>query len=294
MGINRYTIEEFRKDYPNEDACLDKIFQLRFKGLVCPKCESTKEFTRVKNRRSYQCPNCAQQVYPTKDTVFEKTTTPLTYWFYAIFLQTTTRNGVAAKELERQLNICYKTALRMSHQIKILMANNRLGKLTGKVQVDESYFGMKFDNMHSKKRATYYNEDGTRNDNKSGVMGFISDDKKIVFEVMDDTKTFKERVRKHVDPSSILVTDSHLGYKGLDINYLKHEVINHLQNEFKRGEFHTNGIENAWSNLKRTIKGTHIHVSVKHLQKYADEVAFRLMNKDKQDEMFDTILSHVS
>lgn len=293
MGINRFTIDEFRETYPNEDACLDKIFQLRFKGLVCPKCESTKEFTRVKNRRSYQCPNCGQQVYPTRDTVFEKTTTPLTYWFYAIFLQTTTRNGVAAKELERQLNICYKTALRMSHQIKILMANNRLGKLTGKVQVDESYFGMKFDNMHSKKRATYYNEDGTRNDNKAGVMGFVTDDKKIIFEVMDDTKTFKERVRKHVDPSAILVTDSHLGYKGLDINYLKHEVINHLQNEFKRGEFHTNGIENAWSNLKRTIKGTHIHVSVKHLQKYADEVAFRLMNKDKQDVMFDTILSHV-
>jgi transposase len=294
MGINRFTIDEFREMYPNEDACLDKIFQLRFKGLVCPKCESTKEFTRVKNRRSYQCPNCGQQVYPTKDTVFEKTTTPLTYWFYAIFLQTTTRNGVAAKELERQLNVCYKTALRMSHQIKILMANNRLGKLTGKVQVDESYFGMKFDNMHSKKRAAYYNEDGTRNDNKAGVMGFVTDDKKIIFEVMDDTKTFKERVRKHVDPSAILVTDSHLGYKGLDINYLKHEVINHLQNEFKRGEFHTNGIENAWSNLKRTIKGTHIHVSVKHLQKYADEVAFRLMNKDKQEVMFDTILSYVA
>ncbi|MBW0179295.1 IS1595 family transposase [Sediminibacterium sp.] len=290
----RYTIDQFRTDYPNDDACLDKIFQLRFKGLICPKCESTKEFTRVKNRRSYQCPNCSQQVYPTKDTVFEKTTTPLTYWFYAIFLQTTTRNGVAAKELERQLNVCYKTALRMSHQIKILMANNRLGKLTGKVQVDESYFGMKFDNMHSKKRATYYNEDGTRNDNKAGVMGFVTDDKKVIFEVMDDTKTFKERVRKHVDPSAILVTDSHLGYKGLDINYLKHEVINHLQNEFKRGEFHTNGIENAWSNLKRTIKGTHIHVSVKYLQLYADEVAFRLMNKDKQDIMFDTILSHVA
>lgn len=293
MGINRFTITEFREMYPNEDACLDKIFQLRFKGLICPKCDSDNEFTRVKNRRSYQCPNCGYQLYPTKDTVFEKTTTPLTYWFYAIFLQTTTRNGVAAKELERQLNVCYKTALRMSHQIKILMADNKLGKLTGKVQVDESYFGMKMANKHRKQRAEHYEAGGTPQDNKTGVMGFISDDKKIKFEVMMDTKTFKQRVRKHVDPSAILVTDSHLGYKGLDINYLKHEVINHLQNEFKRGEFHTNGIENAWSNLKRTIKGTHIHVSLKYLQLYADEVAFRLMNKDKQEKMFDTILSHV-
>jgi transposase-like protein len=290
----RYTIDQFRADYPTEDACLHKLFKLRFTGLICPLCDSDKEFTRVKNRRSYQCPNCGHQVYPTKDTIFEKTTTPLTYWFYAIFLQTTTRNGVAAKELERQLNICYKTALRMSHQIKRLMADSDLGKLTGKVQVDESYFGMKFENMHNKKRKEYYNEDGTRNENKTGIMGFITDDKRVKFEVMDDTKTFKDRVRKHVDTSAILVTDSHLGYKGLDINYLKHEVINHLQNEFKRGEFHTNGIENAWSNLKRTIKGTHIHVSLKYLQLYADEVAFRLMNKDKQDEMFATILSHVA
>ncbi|MEP6467183.1 MAG: IS1595 family transposase, partial [Parafilimonas sp.] len=131
MGIKRFTIKEFREMYPNEDACLHKIFELRFTGLICPKCESDNTFTRVKDRRSYQCPSCGFQLYPCKDTVFEKTTTPLTYWFYAIFLQTTTRNGVAAKELERQLSVCYKTALRMNHQIKILMADKHLGKLTG-------------------------------------------------------------------------------------------------------------------------------------------------------------------
>src|SRR5262245_6193508 len=116
--MKRFTITQFRAMYPDDDACLDKLFELRFSNLICPKCESDKKFTRVKNRRSYQCPNCAFQVYPTKDTIFEKTTTPLHYWFYAIFLQTTTRNGVAAKELQRQLNICYTTALRMNHQIK--------------------------------------------------------------------------------------------------------------------------------------------------------------------------------
>ena len=140
--MKRFTITEFREMYPDNDACLDKLFQLRFKGLVCPKCESDKPFIRVKNRRSYYCPNCGFQVYPTKDTVFEGSPTPLTYWFYAIFLQTTTRNGVAAKELERQLKICYKTALRMSHQIKILMADKRIGKLNGIVQIDECYLGM--------------------------------------------------------------------------------------------------------------------------------------------------------
>lgn len=279
--------------YPDDDACLHKLFELRFTNLVCPKCENDKPFVRVKNRRAYQCTCCSFQVYPTKDTVFEKTTTPLTYWFYAIFLQTTTRNGVAAKELERQLNVCYKTALRMSHQIKILMADKSIGKLTGQVQVDECYIGMNLKNLHRKQRAEMIERGETKFDKKTGVIGFISDDNKVKFEVMGDTQTFKDRVKKHVSKDAVLVTDGHVGYTGLDLHYVKHEVINHFMNEFKRGNYHTNSIENAWSNLKRTIKGTHIHVSKKHLQKYADEVAFRLMHKDRQDTMFETILSHV-
>ena len=123
--MKRYTITQFRAAYPNDDACLERLFQLRYSNLVCPKCEADKPFTRVKDRRSHQCPGCGFQIYATNGTIFEKTTTPLTLWFYAIYLQTTTRNGVAAKELERQLNICYKTALRMSHQIKLLMAHSK-------------------------------------------------------------------------------------------------------------------------------------------------------------------------
>jgi predicted RNA-binding Zn-ribbon protein involved in translation (DUF1610 family) len=292
--MKKLTHEQFRLQYPNEDACLDKIFQLRFNGLICPKCESDNQFTRVKNRRSYQCPNCGFQVYPTKDTVFEKTTTSLVDWFYVMYLQTTTRNGVAAKEVERQLKCCYKTALRMCHQIKILMADKHFGKLTGTVQIDETYFGMKMANKHRKERAEDKAKGITGFDNKTGVMGFISSDNKIRLQVMTDYKTFKQRVKKNVSKDAVIVTDSHAGYKGLDINFVKHVVVNHLANEFKKGEYHTNSAESAWSVLKRTIKGTHIHVSPQHLQKYVDEVAFRLMNKDRQDEMFEIILSHVA
>lgn len=294
MGIRKLDIDKFRERYPNEDACLDKIFQLRFSNLICPKCDSDKKFTRVKDRRSYQCPACGFQVYPCKDTIFEKSTTPLTYWFYAIYLQTTTRNGVAAKELERQLKICYKTALRMAHQIKMLMSDKKFEKISGTVQIDETYVGMKLMNMHNKQRKEIYESGETKFDNKTGVMGFINEHKQIRFEVMSDYKTFAQRVNQHVSKDATIVTDSHLGYKGLDINFVKHEVVNHFENEFVRNGYHTNAIENAWSNLKRTIKGTHIHVSAKHLQKYVDEVAFRLMNRDKQDEMFEIILSHVA
>src|ERR1035437_8418802 len=140
--MKKYTITQFRANYPNEDACLDRIFQLRYNNLVCPKCENDKPFTRVKDRRAYQCPSCSFQLYPTKGTIFEKTTTPLTCWFQAIFLQTTTRNGVAAKELERQLDVCYKTALRMAHQIKILMAaKNKDIVFGGILEMDETLIG---------------------------------------------------------------------------------------------------------------------------------------------------------
>ncbi len=291
--MNKFTITQFRERYPNDDACLHRIFQLRFANLVCPKCEGTKEFTRVKNRRSYQCPCCGFQVYPTKDTVFEKSTTPLTHWFYAIFLQTTTRNGVSAKELERLMSICYTTALRINHKIKELMAGKGLGKLEGIVQIDEVYIGQSLITMSHKKRAKIKELDLTKFDNKVGVMGFVSDTNGIKFEVMGDTQTFKQRVKNHVSKDAIVVTDSHLGYEGLNLHYKQHEVVNHSIREYKKGIYHTNSVESAWALMRRTIYGTHIHVSPKYLQLYVNEIAFRLMHKDKQDTMFETILSHV-
>jgi transposase len=291
--MNKFTITEFRNMYPDNDACLDKLFKLRYTNLVCPKCDGDKPFARVKDRRAYQCPSCSFQLYPTEGTIFEKTTTPLTHWFYAIYLQTTTRNGVAAKELERQLNICYKTALRMAHQIKILMANKPIGKLTGIVETDESYFGMKLANMTKQKRTEMIDENKNVKDNKTGVMGFVSRDGKVKTEVMHGGKSFKDRVRDNVSKDATIVTDSHAGYEGLNLEFHKHEVLNHFADEYVKGEYHTNTVEGFWSQLKRTIKGTHIHVSARHLQKYSDEVAFRYMHKDKQDTMFETILSHV-
>jgi hypothetical protein len=124
-------------------------------------------------------------------------------------------------------------------------------------------------------------------------MGFVSDNKEVRFEVMADGKTFKDRVKNNVSKDAVVVTDGHLGYEGLSLHYKQHEVVNHGIREYVKGKFHVNSVESAWALLRRTIYGTHIHVSPKYLQLYVDEVSFRLMQKDKQDTMFHTILENV-
>ena len=103
----KYTLDEFLKEYPNDAACLDKVFKMRFGDMkrVCPCCGKETTFRRVVTRRSYQCRLCYHQLYPCANTPFNKTRTPLNYWFYVMYIMTTTRNGVASKEVQRALGV---------------------------------------------------------------------------------------------------------------------------------------------------------------------------------------------
>ena len=137
------TIQQFRKDYPNDAACLDKLFQLRSGNLeVCPCCAvANPVFRRLNTRRAYQCRDCYHQIYPTAGTIFQKTNIPLTCRYYVMYLMTVTRNGVPGKELERTLGITYKSAFRMAKLIRELMGRKKETKLTGTVEMDETYVG---------------------------------------------------------------------------------------------------------------------------------------------------------
>jgi transposase len=140
-----YTLNDFQAQFPNERACLDFMFDTRWpKGGECPECGKKDCFYAIEKRRSYSCSWCGYQLYPTAGTIFHKSSTPLVSWFFAIFLMSTSRNGVAAKELERQLGVTYKTAWRMAHEIRKLMGDDS-PKFSGKdpVEVDETYVGGK-------------------------------------------------------------------------------------------------------------------------------------------------------
>ena len=131
----KYTIAEFSKQFPDEEACVDNIFQNRYGSLSnCPKCRKKTKFPRVKNRRSYACQFCGFQLFPLADTIFHKSPTPIKLWFYGIFLFSASKNAVSAKELQRQLGVTYKTAWRMAAQIRKLMGQDGT-KLSGTGEV---------------------------------------------------------------------------------------------------------------------------------------------------------------
>ena len=289
--MKKLTITQFAQRFPNDDACLQYLWELRYgKMESCPECNKKADFKKLKGRKAYQCTQCNFQISPMAGTIFEKSTTPLIYWFTAIYLFTTTRNGVAAKELERQFNICYKTALRMAHQIKILIGKRSEMVMSGIVEADEMYLGGKFGNMHAWKRGLLGNN---KDYNKTAVFGMVERRGEIIVQVVDNVKqsTLLPMIEEKVTKGSILVTDNAGAYKGVNPVQLNHYVVNHEKGEYVRGILHTNSIEGFWSQVKRTICGTHVQVSKRHLQKYLNECAFRYKMRDQQDKMFDTILS---
>lgn len=265
----KFTLMDFQTQFPNDRAVLDFLFKTRWpRGCTCPECAKKDCFYPVEKRRSYSCSWCGHQVYPTAGTIFHKSSTPLVSWFFAIFLMSTSRNGVAAKELERQLGVTYKTAWRMAHEIRKLMADGPV-KFKGEVEIDETYVGGK----RPGKR-------GRGAEGKTAVIGIVNRKGGVHAEVVPAVNTAKAMsiLMRNVHPDATVNTDE-LGIYNLVGKIWKHNRVEHGTGEYVRGTAHTNSIEGFWSQLKRSIDGTHHHVSRKHLQAYVNEFAFRYSNR---------------
>lgn len=281
-----YTIQQFRKDYPNDAACLDKLFQLRFGDLeACPCCSvANPVFRRLNTRRAYQCRDCYHQIYPTAGTIFQKTNIPLTYWFYAMYLMTVTRNGVSAKELERTLGITYKSAFRIAKLIRELMGRRKKTKLKGTVEMDETYVGGLFERHRG------------RNNEKIPVFAMVERRGEVIACKVDDVKkgTLYLIIEEYVDKKAKVMTDEFNTYTSLSrTGYDNHQTITHKLKNYVIGEVSTNTVEGFFSHLKRMIRGTHIHVSRKYIQFYIDECAFRYNNRKQPELMFELMLSSI-
>ncbi|HEY59599.1 MAG TPA: IS1595 family transposase [Anaerolineae bacterium] len=139
--MEKFTLKQFLEMFPNDDVCLDYIRNKKYpKRIDCPKCEKNALFHRVKGRKSYACDFCGYQISPTSNTIFHKSRTPLTNWFYIIYLMAQTRGGISAKQIQRETGVTYKTAWRMCKQVRQCLDEN-YSPFTGEVEVDESFFG---------------------------------------------------------------------------------------------------------------------------------------------------------
>jgi transposase-like protein len=272
MSTRAPTLRQFQDRFPTEEICLDHLMRNRFGARHdCGGCGREAAFYRVKARRSYACEWCGYQVYPTAGTPFARTRTSLRDWFYVMFLFTTTRNGVAAKRVERELGVTYKTAWRMCHMIREYMASldsdDPMGGLGSFVEIDETIVG----GSVSGKGNGYMG-------NKTIVLGMLERGGELVTRVI--TRRTKEAMRgvilEQILPGSTICTDEMGGYKDIDQSGFRHLKVNHNRGQYaSKAGGGVNALEGFWAQLKRGINGTHIHVSGKHLPKYLGEFEYR-------------------
>jgi len=271
----KFNFKEFDAQFPDDAACLDFIWKARYSNHVC-ECGKRDCFHRRSKRRAYQCAFCGAQIYPTAGTVFHKSPTSLKTWFFAMFLFAQSRNGVAAKELQRQLGVTYKCAWRIGHQIRALMDAGH-SMFGGEVEADETYIG----GVAKGKR-------GRGALNKTPVIGIVERRGGVVAKVMDSVTTVNaiKLIRSNVEQGTTVHTDEYPIYNYVGKLGFKHEVVNHGQKEYVRGRVHTNTIDGFWSQVKRSIDGTHHGVSRKYLQNYVNEFSFRYSRRFYETPMF--------
>ncbi|MEZ5872853.1 MAG: IS1595 family transposase [Nitratireductor sp.] len=287
-----FSVRDFFKRFPDDQACLDHIMEVRF-GMrhECRKCGKESTFHKMESRRSYSCAACGDHVHPTAGTVFEDTRTPLQLWFYAIYLFVTTRHGVSGKELQRQLGVTYKTAWRMGMKIRELIGQDAdFGMLQGHVEMDETYVG----GRRPGKR-------GRGAEGKTIVMGMKEKGGRVRTEVIPNVKkdTLRNVVLANVEPGSVVSTDELVSYGLLSGDGYKHGRVTHSEKNWKQYDYRTrewhdtNSIESFWKLFKASVRSTHIHVSSKYMDRYLTEFAFRSNHREKQNAMFDLLIARI-
>jgi len=250
--------------------------------VACPRCNSDKN-SFIKTRRLWFCYGCQKQFTLKVGTIFEDSALGLDKWMTAVWMLVNCKNGISSHELARALGVTQKSAWFMLQRIRLALQEKSFVKLGGpgsEVEVDETFIGGKARNMHKARRIKTKVREG--NWAKTIVMGMLERDGKVKTRVIPDRKraALTSVLDELVDKGSLVYTDEHTGYQGIESDYI-HEIVNHLES-YVDGTVHTNGIENFWSLLKRGLNGTYVAVEPFHLFRYVDEQAFRF-NSRKDD-----------
>jgi transposase-like protein len=272
--------------YFNDPAnCREYLMARRWpNGVTCPACGSSKVTFSVKHNR-WQCgSHHAKRQFTIKTgTIFEDSPLGLDKWLIAMWMVINCKNGVSSYEIARDLGITQKSAWFILHRLREIMQEGDSPKLSGHIEADETWVGGKVTNMHRhSKRKIEATKDGTWG--KAVVLGLLQRDGRVRAAVAPSRRKhiLQSNIAANVEPGSTLYTDEYQGYAEMHPDYA-HEVINHLQG-YVRQHISTNQIENFWSVLKRSLKGTYISVDPAHLQAYVTEQVFRFNNRKDMDD----------
>jgi transposase-like protein len=286
--------------FSSEAICLHWLMTERWNGVpICPHCESEKVYAFA-DGVLFSCPKCKKQFTAKVGTIFESSKVPLPKWYIAIYMIALNKNGVSSHQLARDLKVTQKTAWHMLHRIRNGMNMAEDTTLSGTVQLDESFVGGKNKNRHADKKVQ--NSQGRSFKDKTPVAGLLQEaevqitvrphkvipgktveEKEVIkpaivhCEVITNTQaeSLQPVVNKKVEKGSVIVSDEWIGYKGLNTNF-EHHIVDHRTHQYvTAGGKTSNAMEGFWTWLKRAVNATYHFVSRKHLQRYANEVAFR-------------------
>jgi transposase len=285
------TYSRFLQLFPDNDACLEYLKGKFFAdGTPCPKCGKASKFHRITGRSAYSCQYCGHHVYPTAGTIMHKSTISLQLWFFAIYLMSSTRCGISAKQLEREIGVTYKTAHRMFKQIRTLLSDEDETMLSGDVEVDESAYGGKpraYESRHKLGRI--------RKTHKPTMLAMVERGGRVRARVISDrgTRAIHGAVLQHVLSSSMLFTDEWNAYETVAPGFRGHRRIKHQAHVYVDGDTHTNTVEGFWGLFKNGVRGVYHSISTAYLQSYLNEYAFRYNRRFSAQPMFWAMLDRV-
>lgn len=291
------TLVEAVRYFSDPETLLAEVVSLRWpSGIACPFCGSDRH-TPVKGRPKWYCKGCKKQFSAKVNTIFEDSALTFDKWMIAIWLIATAKNGISSCEIARSLGVTQKSAWFMLHRIREAMKSGTFEKLGGKggpeVEVDETFVGGAHRFMHKRvKIAKGLNSAPTSG--KTAVMGILERGGEVRAFPVTDTKrkTLEPNVFANVKPDSWLYTDANSSYLMLGDHY-RHSTVDHAY-EYVDGAVHTNCMENFWCLLKRSIKGTYIHIDPRHIGSYVTEQAYRFNTRLGNDRMrFEQVVSQV-
>jgi transposase-like protein len=294
------TIDEFNEVFHSERACYEFYEQVRWEDgkPVCPHCGGIKYY-KVKPRGkfqdipSYRCGyrECGLPFTVRTKSIFEGSKVEFKKWFKAIYEISIRKKSISSIELAARIGTSQKTAWYINHRLREMLTDTAPELLRDYAAIDETLVGAKSRNKHRDKRIP--NSQGrAANSGKAIVMGAIGLNGQVKTKVISivDKDNIEKFANDSIEKGAIMVTDELRSYNIVKKDYF-HITVDHSAEQYVNGAFSTNGIENFWSQFKRTIIGTHHVVSHQHLQKYADECSYRYNRKDiRPDQVFNAMV----